>query len=188
MLAYVFWHYPKKDVDRVTYESSLNVFHAALANSGMHGLKFSTTFRIADLPWINESRPAYEDWYILKEWSAFEDLNALAVSGERRSPHDSAARAMGTGAGGIYALRNQRDGAPAAQCAQWIIKPRGMPYETLDNLLNPLMQNGSTLWRRMMVLGPGYEFCLTGPSPAKVPEPLQALEITRRELPQRTTV
>jgi hypothetical protein len=179
MLAYLFWHHPNEDCARAEYESRLDAFHLTLRGADAKGLCSSASFRVSGLPWINESGAAYEDWYVVDDWSAFGPLNTLSVNGARKEPHDRAAGAMAFGAGGIYTLRAGEDGALDGPSAQWIAKPKGMAYEVFDDLVQPLLRDGSALWRRTMVLGPGLEFCVTGRTPRALPKPLSALSVRR---------
>jgi hypothetical protein len=164
------------------YEQHLRDFHAVLQSAGLPTLRASTSYRIGGLPWINEGRTAYEDWYVVDDWAAFGPLNSIAVGGDRKNPHDQAAHAMQLGAGGIYGCRFENQGEPVATYAHWLSKPKGMTYDEFDALAKPLLGAGAMLWRRMMVLGPGLEFCLTSPEPVAFPAPLQAVRLAREQI------
>jgi hypothetical protein len=143
MLAYVFWHRPRAGVEASEYERRVRAFHARLEGP-------SASFRINPLPFADGE--GYEDWYLVDGWSELGALNAEAVSGQRRRPHDSAAELASEGWGGVYALLRGAPQPPAA--ARWFGKPVGESYESfLDRLPS------ETLWQRQMVLGPAAEFC-----------------------------
>jgi hypothetical protein len=149
MLAYVFWHRPRSGVDTADYEAGLRELHEHLSVA-------SASFRLTQLPFAAGSGPGYEDWYLVEDWAEVGELNAAAVTGEPREPHDAVARQMGAGWGGLYALIRGEAAPPAT--ARWIDKPLG---EDADAFLGSL--GAPTIWRRQMVLGPAPEFCLVEP-------------------------
>jgi hypothetical protein len=144
MLAYVFWHRPRAGVAAADYERRLGAFHSRLpAPSGC--------FRISSLPFAEGE--GYEDWYLVDGWADLGDLNAVAISGVRRDPHDAVAEAADEGWGGVYALIRGDRRPPLS--ARWVSKPAGESYEVfLDTV------QARTVWQRQMVLGPAPEFCV----------------------------
>jgi hypothetical protein len=140
----VFWHRARADVAAPEYERRLRAFHERLDET-------SASFRVTTLPFAAEA--GYEDWYLVDDWAALGTLSAMAVSGTRQAPHDSAARLAGDGWGGVYALVR---GAPILPVhASWVSKPDGQDYGAfLDSL------SAATVWQRQLVLGPAPEFCL----------------------------
>lgn len=166
MLAYVFRHWPKLTVSQPVYERALLDFHQQLGAA-------STVFRIAHAPWLPVGRTGYEDWYLLEDSAAIDPLNDAAVSGERKSPHDQAAAMAQTGIGSLYRLVQGTAELHAARFAFWFPKPKGMPYEDLYAVTEPLTRRGGvSLWRRQMVLGPPPEFGLLAPGAIQLPPPL----------------
>lgn len=145
MLAYVFWHRPRTDCSAAEYEDSLRSFHARLTVP-------SGSFRIAALP-FGDGGPGYEDWYLVESWADLGELNVAAVSGERRPPHDAAARLAADGWAGIYLLL--RGEARPPSITRWVSKPAGRSY---DAFLADA--DAPTVWQRQMTLGPAPEFCL----------------------------
>jgi len=186
MLAYIFWHYPREETNVATYESHLTALHEGLRNAAMREFRGSRSFRVAGLPWINSASKAYEDWYLLDGWAVLDGLNAAAVGGERKAPHDRAAATAAGGAGGIYRLRAGADAMMGDTSAQWFSKPEGMPYAALDDILRPLLRTGCALWQRQMVLGPGLEFCLIGPEPVTFPDSINAIAVKRFKIQPST--
>ena len=93
MLAYVFWHRPRANVDKTTYEKSLTAFHEALSRAAPPGLVAAGSFAVAAVPWLGE-RPGYEDWCVTEGSWALDPLNAWAVSGATQSSHDRVAALM----------------------------------------------------------------------------------------------
>jgi hypothetical protein len=153
MLAYVFWHRPRRDVDPTDYEEGQRVFQAALGAQ-------AASFRLAELPF--EGGPGYEDWYLAEDWRALGELNEAAVDSVRRASHDHAATMSGEGWGSIYGLAKGTAAIPDG--IAWLEKPRGEAsgafVESLPN---------ETIWRRQMALGPGPEFCAVAAAlPARV--------------------
>jgi hypothetical protein len=146
VLAYVFWHRPRAEVDRDGYEAALARFHESLANP-------SAAFRLDRLP-FGGGEPGYEDWYLVEDWTALGELNARAVDAEHRPAHDAPAGMSGHGWGGVYALlRGPAEPPPAARWQQ------RAPDEP-----------AAALWQRQMVLGPAPEFCVVDrPPEGRVP-------------------
>ena len=141
MLAYVFWHRPRPDVDRERYEDAMRAFHASLDNP-------SATFRLDALP-FGDGRDGYEDWYLVADWAALGALNAAAVDGRHRPHHDAAAGLARSGWGGVYALVRGVAAEPPAG-ARWQHDRPNDPH--------------ATAWQRQMVLGPAPEYCVVGES------------------------
>jgi hypothetical protein len=142
MLAYLFWHRPRPDVDTARYEESLRRFHGSLDG-------VSASFRLARLPFA--ATDGYEDWYLVDDWQALGALNAAAVDSRHRTGHDSVADLAGDGWGGVYAL--VRGAAEPPGGARWLAKPPGRSYEEFLGALPT-----STVWQRQLVLGPAPEF------------------------------
>ncbi|MGH7729599.1 MAG: hypothetical protein ACREM2_12535, partial [Vulcanimicrobiaceae bacterium] len=147
MIAYVFWHHVGAAVDHAAHEAALRELHERLRATPSEGFLESATFRVRGLPWIAEGSEAYEDWYLLRDSAALDPLNESAVAGDRRAPHDAAARLASAGAGGLYRLRA---GNPSfeARSVTWFGKPSGMTYAALDALLAPSLAGDAALWRR----------------------------------------
>jgi hypothetical protein len=145
MLAYVFWHRPQGGTAPADYEEGLRAFHARLTVP-------SGSFRIAALPFA-DGQAGYEDWYLVDGWAELGELNAAAVSGARRPPHDAVARLAGEGWAGIYLLVRGEARPPTS--TRWVSKPADESYEAfLAATPTP------TVWQRQMTLGPAAEFCL----------------------------
>ena len=144
MLAYLFWHRPRAEMDEAAYEEAQRRFHAALARE-------SACFQLDELPF--DSRPGYEDWYLVEDWEALGELNQAAVDAVHRPTHDRAAADAAAGWGGLYSL--VRGPSEIPEGAEWHDKPRLIPTETF---LADLPE--TTIWRRQLVLGPAPEFCV----------------------------
>ena len=171
MLAYVFSHRPGAGVDVADYEAALRRFHAALASSPPSGFLSSSTFRVGD---------GYSDWYLVGSSAALDPLNAAAVSGDRTPAHDAAARMAVDGVGKLYSLVNGE--APSGSAFEIrFSKPPGMAYPELYERMRSFSSRSATsLWRRMMVLGPPPEFCLVAPSPLELAAEFRP-EVLRRD-------
>ena len=181
-LAYVFWHWRREDIAANEYEDRQRRFHAALTAAPSEGFEGSHSFGLSGAPWANRGREAYEDWYLVRDSSALDPLNAAAISASRKEPHDSAAEFAAGGVAGLYTLRLGRT-LPAAQHARWFSKPDGMRYDELWALLGPkLKRHGAALWMRFMVLGPSPEFCLQSTGPLELPAGLSGPEIALRSV------
>jgi hypothetical protein len=144
MLAYVFWHRPRRGVSADEYEEAQRRFHEAIEAP-------SACFRLARLPFADGG--GYEDWYLVDDWSDLGDLNAAAVDEARRPAHDRAAADSVEGWGGVYAA--VQGPATIPEGTEWHHKPRLVPVETFISDLPE-----TTIWRRQLVLGPAPEFCV----------------------------
>lgn len=143
MLAYVFWHQPKADVDQDAYEAAQRTFHETIDMP-------SCCFRLDRLPFGRGD--GYEDWYLVKDWAELGTLNDAATDATRRDIHDRAAELAADGWGSVYALARGPAAIPAG--VVWRDKERGQPTaDFLDSLPSVIV------WRRQLVLGPAPEFC-----------------------------
>ena len=179
MLAYIFWHIPKPEIRRSDYENGLVSFSRGLAQSACEGLKSADSFRISAVPWLDD-RGGYEDWAIVDGAWVLEALNAMAVSGQMATPHSTVAQAMEIGHGGLY-YHLWGDLEPqAADGAQWLSRPRGIDFRPiLEKSTQEAMQPVS-VWRRFMVLGPGWEFLILGRgSLLRIPQGWRAHNVSR---------
>ncbi len=173
MLAYLFWHRPAEGVERETYERSAEHFHRSLAHAPPAGFCGSALYRMQEPPWLPGASAAsgtadgavYEDWYFVEDFTALGVLNEAAVAHGHRGVHDEIAHRYGSGAGGLYALREGHVHGATDQ-AIWIARPRGTHQPELAELLGDGMDPArSSLWRRALVLGPAPEYCLLAPEP-----------------------
>lgn len=179
MLGYVFWHRPAAG-PAVEYEAALTEFHRQLAVAGVPGLVSSASFAVDALPWQQAaSGPAYEDWYVVEDYTALGHLNAAAVRPPLQPAHDRVAAGAGFGAGALYALE---DGPPDQDLAgQWFAKPAGMGYPELRACLAGAVTGTHGRWRRQLVFGPAPEFLLSGPSALSLPA-LDAVMVSRQRI------
>jgi hypothetical protein len=168
MLAYLFWHWPRPEVDPGRYSDALLAFHRALSSAAPPGYRGSRVLEVVGAPWV-PGPVAFEDWYFVDDFAALGALNDAAVSGQRRDPHDGAARMALGGAGGIY--KRVREGPPGVLVrTSWFGKPQGTSYSTFLARIPP-----AELWQRQLVLGPAPEFCLVGADPPAGAEDARSL-------------
>jgi hypothetical protein len=159
MLAYVFWHWPARDVAPDGYAERLVAFHRIFASNPSAGFRGSEVFAVEGEPWPGAAAASgrlFEDWYFVDDFTALGALNEAAVSLMRKDPHDAVATLAAGGAGGVY--RNVVVGRSGEEVT-WFAKPPGVTYEQLF----ARMPHGNSLWMRQMVLGPAPEFRLAGP-------------------------
>ena len=176
MLAYVFWHWPRPDVDRGSYVDHMVQFQQTLAQNKPIGFRESVVFRIRDAVWLKTNGEAYEDWYLLDDSAALDPLNDAAVSGACEEPHNRVAREAADGTGGLYRLRAGTEDLAQARFAAWLSKPSGVSYKDFYAELQSLTsQAGVALWGRQMTLGPTTEFCLHTPTPLRDSRPLDLI-------------
>jgi hypothetical protein len=160
LLAYVFFHLPAPGVETTAYEAALHRFHASLAGAPPSGFIGSSTYRVGG---------RYADWYLVETSAALDSLNEAAVNSARSADQSAVAHMSADGAGKLLALVSGR--APTEPGFEIrFSKPAGMTYAELYERLKPWTDRAElTLWRRMMVLGPPPEFCLTAPSDQVLP-------------------
>jgi hypothetical protein len=209
VLAYLFWHRPLESSDVAAYERALLAFHRSLHRAPPVGLCGSAAFRLARLPWMAPAAGAgaqasgvdrgYEDWYLVEDYAALGVLNGAAVGRGHRTAHDEAARMLGAGAGGLYALvEGERSGIAdcaglesigAATHAVWVARPPGSKHGIVGELLGDGMDaRHASLWRRQLVLGPAPEYCLlaseppAGVAPTRLPPDWTATTLERELL------
>ncbi len=169
MLAYVFWHWKQAGVTEVEYETRQRNFHAALTAAPPFGFVQSFSVAISQAAWAANGGSAYEDWYLVQDFTALGLLNEAAVSASRTAPHDAAAAVVAGGTAGVYGLRSGNI-LSNPQFAYWFNKPEGMSYRELDAQLAPVVeQTQSALWIRQMTLGPALEFCLQADASVTLP-------------------
>ncbi|HJY27523.1 MAG TPA: hypothetical protein VJ306_05760 [Pyrinomonadaceae bacterium] len=172
MLAYVFWHWPRPDIERGQYLDHLTAFHRTLAANKPPGFQRSVVFRIHGANWLKTNGEAYEEWYLLDDSAAMDPLNDAAVSGVCEEPHNRVAREAADGTGGLYRLRAGAGDLADAKFATWLSKPTGVSYKDFYARLEP----GVTLWGRQMTLGPTREFCIHSHTPIQASD---SHELTR---------
>lgn len=161
MLAYVFWHWPRQEIQLPEYEARLREFHESLWAHSPDGFLQSASFHIEGAPWTPVV-DAYEDWYLIEDFAALGILNEASIAGARKEPHDSAARLAAGGVGGVYRMLFGKTNPFEARLAQWFSKPAGMTYMDLRSKVAHLEEADNSLWQRQLVLGPAPEFCLRG--------------------------
>jgi hypothetical protein len=194
MLAYLLWHRPADGVQRETYEHASERFHRSLHRSPPAGFRGSAVMRLAECPWLAPARdgttaPAYEDWYLLDDFTALGVLNEAAVAHGHRSAHDGVARRFGSGAGGLYGLLEGHADLADAPRAVWVSRPPGAPRGELAQLLGDgIDPEHASLWRRALVFGPAPEYCLLAAEASKGLSPTRLPSGWRAEVCDRETV
>ncbi len=171
VLAYVFWHQPRAEVETDRYERALRLFRARLVTEPVPGLLGCWSVRTPELAWLPGG--GYEDWYLVTDFVALGHLNAGAVDAGHAAAHDPIAHAAGFGVGALYAAHH---GDPHRRDAEraWFTKPDGTSYEQFHaDLVAPSADDRDdrdaervTWWQRQLVLGPAPEYCRVGPQTA----------------------
>lgn len=179
MLAYVFWHWKRPDVQAREYETRLRQFHEALQLSPPDGFSWSWAAALNNAAWANDGQDAYEDWYVVTGSAALDPLNDAAITASRQAPHDDAASVAAGGTAGLYRLRAGR-AFRSPSVAHWFAKPAGWSYQRLFEELHPFITGDVALWGRQMTLGPAREFCLHANETATLPDGIDALPIPLR--------
>ena len=180
MIAYVFWHWKRPAIPAHDYEQAQQGFHNALAKAPPAGFHWSQSFALSGCDWAADRGDAYEDRYLVDDFTALDALDKAAVTASRQAPHDSAAALAAGGIAGIYEL-SQGEPMRVPRHAAWFSKPPGVSYAALRELLDPVVARGeAAVWMRRMTLGPTPEFCLYSAEALLVPEPIVALNVPLR--------
>jgi hypothetical protein len=191
MLAYVFWHRRKEEeVSREAYEERINRFHTAIRESHLNGFLGSVVARLSKAPWFNPpNSEGYEDWYILEGSEVLDRLNEIAVTDDRKYPHDDIAKYATDFRAGLYQLKSGTAESVSEPCAMWISKPRGTPYDSFYNDMDRhIPKERASLWRRQMTLGPTTEFCIMANSNLAIPQIYNPVAIERKIVTHLLTV
>jgi hypothetical protein len=179
-LAYVFWHMPDPRADAERYAAAQVQFQRSLARRPPIGFRGSTVCRLGPAPpWLPApgashgatAAQAYEDWYLLDDWTAIGVLREAALARGHASRHERAARHVAVGTAGIYRLCDgpSAPATTAASLAIWIAPARGADHSGVGELAADGLVGDATLWRRELSLGPAPEYCvLTDEPPAGV--------------------
>lgn len=169
MLAYLLWHRPADGIERDAYERACERFHRSLRHAPPAGFRGSAVLRLAECPWLAHAQDgAYEDWYLLDDFTALGVLNEAAVAHGYRTAHDDVARRFGKGAGGLYGLLEGHADLADTLRSVWISRPPGHSRGELAQLLGDGMDPAhASLWRRALVFGPAPEYCLLAPETPK---------------------
>jgi hypothetical protein len=173
VLAYVFFHRPGPGVDTQAYEGTLRGFHAALEGGSIRGFIRSASYAVG---------AGYADWYLVDDSAALDALNQAAMTGARTKAHDLAARMAADGVGKLLRLVSGESDLDAGHEVRFA-KPIGMTYGDLFRNVEPWTAlQGTSLWQRMMVLGPPPEFCLVSPAEVELPAYTQPEHWARRRV------
>lgn len=185
-LGYVFWHKPRRGVSELEYERRLLAFQRSLKAHPPEGLAEALSFREDSLPWLGRRSPAYEDWYLVRDFRSLGALNEAAVDQANMRSHDEVAKDASVVAGGLYKLRRGDLRLQDALFATWVRKPARMTYEAFLGGLSRLADDRRTdLWQRQMVLGPAPEFCVHSESPLELPKGLEPATVRLRLVRER---
>jgi len=185
-LHYIFWHWPRPDVDLSVYAGKLVRFQEELENAVGGTLVGETgAYRSAAPPWTPGDAAVFSDWYSMDSGARLDELNDGAVGGEAvRLAHTELAALYGGGAGSLYDYKRGTAFDPMfLRYTHWFPKPAGMTYHDFNRLLEPVTsQSNTTLMRRRMVLGPSPEFCLASEALFELPAPLAASTLQMNRL------
>ena len=181
MLAYVFWHRRKPEVQQQDYESAISSFQESLRIPSLPGFGGSIVARLGEAPWFNDKSPGgYEDWYLLDDSGIMDKLNEFAVNDARKKPHDDLAHMATDFRGGLYQLRMGSTSALFGNYATWISKPAGAQYESFyDGMAEFVARDDRSLWRRQMTLGPTPEFCIISERKLDLPSIFNPIVVQR---------
>jgi hypothetical protein len=142
----------------------LGRFHRSLAHRPPSGFRGSVSVRIEGAPWLEGV--AYEDWYLLEDWSSLGVLEEAAVSRGHAGAHDAVATLVGSETAAVYRLLEGSADPAQAQVAVWVASAPGHERPELAQLLGDGIDPARDgLWQRCLVLGPGPGYCVLASSP-----------------------
>lgn len=181
VLAYVFWHWPRPDVDTGAYEDALARFHAALAEAAPTGMLGSAAVRVTPAPFPSAGARPYEDWYLLSGSPALDVLDGDAVGPRCSAAHGAVASLSAGGTAGLYRLLHGSDAVGSCTTAAWCDVPGGASRQATLAALSgtAAAAAGSGLWMRRMTLGPAPELCLLERGPTGKDLAVEALRQER---------
>ncbi|MEA2269292.1 MAG: hypothetical protein QOD55_9 [Solirubrobacteraceae bacterium] len=184
MLAYLFWHEPRPDVDHDRYIQLLQGFHEVLRSAPPRGFRGSWSVRLETAPWDGGPAGVFEDWYLVDDWETLGGLNETATRAPRDEAHDAIAHRATNGKGGLYKLLHGTVDGPAPW-AGWLTKPQGARYAEFNPEIAAAADSGgdAAVLRRQMVFGPAPEYVVLAQRPATLPWPVT--ETAPRPLPDR---
>ena len=170
VLAYVFWHVTTPAVSVADYEARLGAFHDGLRAGAPAGLGQTATVALGAVPWLGGGA-GYEDWYLVEDFAALGTLNAAAVSGAPKAPHDAAAAAARAGVAGVMAHVTGPLLPALPGWAAWLRKPAGVAYDAFHSELADALDGEASTWQRQMTLGPASEYCVLAGAERGLPWP-----------------
>jgi len=177
MLAYVFWHVPRPTVEASVYISNLKAFHEILNANKPSGFHHSMVFEGTGVDWLGSGGSAFEDWYLIEDFTSLGVLNEAAVTGACENPHNVVAKDAADGIAGLYRLRLGDVDLSNKRLAVWFSKPTGVTYKDFFNGTQTSWSDDNALWQRQMTLGPTTEFCLLSETESELPKEVEGKKI-----------
>lgn len=179
MLAIVFWNARRKGVEPGVYAESLIGFHRALRLARPAGFRFSATYRVEPLPWFDPGTEIYEDYYLVSNFEAIDNLNGAVLRGQDMAAHRELMQRTGAANGAIFALSSGTARIEQLPVATWFIKPRNV---SADELMKSASQQSPdlqcSLWTRSLALGP-IENCLLSSDRIELPDHYLSVSVDR---------
>jgi hypothetical protein len=180
MLAVVFWNSRNASATDVQYEDALSGFHKELNQRKSKGLRRSVAFAVrTELPWLCSDFRIYEDWYIMTNFAALDDLDRLVIEGKHLPSHRELMTKTGCASGAVMYLDKGVPFVERCRNAYWFSKPRGT---TADDIAEIAIDSGSpksiSVWTRAMALGPAGS-CILANEAIEFPPDYEVTETVR---------
>lgn len=180
MLAVVFWNSRNKRSTDQQYECVLSEFHKELNQNKPKGFRRSVSHRVCnELPWLGSSFTIFEDWYIMSNFAALDNLDRLVLEGIKLPSHRALMAQTGCASGAVMYLESGTPYVERSRVANWFNKPGGSSTESIAGIagkLNP--PRAISIWSRSMALGPRGNCLLTAES-VGLPSAYEPVEIVR---------
>ncbi|MHB8439932.1 MAG: hypothetical protein ACYDD4_12335 [Acidimicrobiales bacterium] len=173
MLAYVFWHRPREDIEPDRYVEAQRRFHAELADSAPAGFVGSVCLEVDRVPFAASPAtsmlaPAsetswFEDWYLVEDTVSLDVLESAALDPGCAQSHAQCASLVGDGTAGLYRLVAGALVLDQPHTAEWHHGGAGEQRRTVLARLTAQatgQPENTALWTRRLVLGPAPELCM----------------------------
>ena len=156
MLAFVFWSTPINGTDVQQFEDSLSGFHEELNRDRTAGFRRSVSFRVTSkLPWLQNQRALYEDWYLLSNFAAMDRLDQRIADDHSLPSHRCLMRRTGAASGAVVYLDKGSAYVETNRFAWWFARSRTTSASSLVAAIrieHPGLR--CSVWTRAMALGP----------------------------------
>ena len=180
MLAVVFWNSRNARSSDSGYERALSGFHEELGARKSKGLRRSVSFLVqSGVPWLSSEYPVYEDWYIMTNFAALDNLDRHVLEGDLLPSHRALMSQTGCASGAVVYLDKGTPYVERSKTAYWFAKPRGNTADDVAALAQPSESaRNVSVWTRAMALGPAGN-CLLLNEPVEFPQHHHAVELRR---------
>ena len=180
MLAVVFWNSRNAGSTDADYERALSGFHDELRTDKPRGLRRSVSFLVeSGVPWLRSEYPIYEDWYVMTNFAALDNLDRRILESDSLPSHRALMTRTGCASGAVVYLERGTPYVERSRLAYWFSKPRDKTVDDVAALAHQTEPpKNVSVWTRAMALGPAGN-CILLNKPVELPGACEAVEIRR---------